>query len=312
MMSDFDSDFWSHYVMIITALSVLACLILLLVVAFHRVPKRDDNTTGHVWDEDLKEMNNPMPMWWMGLFVLTIIFGFAYFYLYPGLGKHEGVLRWSSEEQLARETKQQKLLAAKAYSAFSNLSVPELAGNTQGMAIAQRLFLNNCAQCHGSDARGFKGFPNLTDPDWLYGGSPDAIEQTIRKGRTGVMPAQAAAVGSPDDVKNLANYVMSLSGNPHDSVRAQIGKSKFGVCSACHGVGGVGNTALGAPNLADDTWLHGWGVDNVIRIINTGITNVMPAQENRLDDSQIKLLTAYVWGFSNKSSGVNQPASSKP
>jgi cytochrome c oxidase cbb3-type subunit III len=295
-MSDFTSTFWSQYVAIVTVVSVLACL----VVALRRVPKRADNTTGHVWDEDLKEMNNPMPMWWMGLFVLTILFGLGYFYLYPGLGSHEGSLSWSSSEQYAQQAAQHKQMTAKAYAEFDNLSVAQLAGNPRGMAMAQGLFLNNCAQCHGSDARGFKGYPNLTDTDWLHGGTPEAIEQSIRKGRVGMMPPQAAAVGSFDDVKNLANYVMSLSGSPHDSVRAQIGKSKFAVCSACHGVGGKGNTALGAPNLSDDTWLHGWGVDNVLRIINEGITNTMPAQENRLDTAQIKLLTAYVWGFSNK------------
>jgi cytochrome c oxidase cbb3-type subunit 3 len=169
------------------------------------------------------------------------------------------------------------------------------------MAIGERLFLNNCAQCHGSDARGSKGFPNLADSDWLHGGTPDKIKESITLGRTGVMPPMAAAVGTPEDVKNVANYVLSLSGSPHDSVRAGLGKSKFTACAACHGMGGVGNPAMGAPNLADKVWLHGYGQEAIISIINTGRTNQMPAQQGRLTEAQIHVLASYVWGLSNKS-----------
>jgi cytochrome c oxidase cbb3-type subunit 3 len=175
-----------------------------------------------------------------------------------------------------------------------------LAGDAGAMAIGERLFLNNCAQCHGSDARGAKGFPNLTDNDWLHGGTPDKIQETITLGRIGVMPPMAEAVGSPEDVKNLANYVLSLSGAPHDSVRAGLGKSKFTACAACHGIGGVGNTAVGAPNLTDKIWLHGYGQEAIIAMINNGKTNQMPAQQGRLTEAQIHVLTAYVWGLSNK------------
>ncbi|MCE1249880.1 MAG: c-type cytochrome, partial [Comamonadaceae bacterium] len=151
-----------------------------------------------------------------------------------------------------------------------------------------------------SDARGGKGFPNLTDSDWLHGGTPDKIHETIAQGRIGVMPPMAAAVGSPEDVRNLAQYVLSLSGSPHDSLRASLGKEKFGACAACHGMDGKGNQALGAPNLTDDIWLHGWGENAIIERINKGITNQMPAQQGRLTDAQINVLTAYVWGLSNK------------
>jgi cytochrome c oxidase cbb3-type subunit 3 len=167
------------------------------------------------------------------------------------------------------------------------------------MAIGERLFMNNCAQCHGSDARGSKGFPNLTDKYWLHGGSPDKIVETITKGRIGQMPPMAAAVGSPEDVKNVANYVLSLSNAPHDSVRAQLGKAKFVACAACHGVDGKGNPAIGAPNLTDDTWLHGFGEQAVMNMVNNGKTNVMPAQQGKLTDAQIHVLAAYVWGLSN-------------
>src|SRR5215470_1744931 len=167
------------------------------------------------------------------------------------------------------------------------------------MAVGERVFMNNCAQCHGSDARGSKGFPNLTDDDWLHGGTPDKIKETITKGRIGQMPPMAAAVGGTEDVKNVANYVLSLSNSPHDSVRAQLGKSKFVVCAACHGSDGKGNQALGAPNLTDDIWLHGWGEQAIINMVNNGKTNQMPAQEEKLTSAQIHVLTGYVWGLSH-------------
>ncbi len=160
--------------------------------------------------------------------------------------------------------------------------------------------MNQCAMCHGSDARGSKGFPNLTDGDWLHGGEPAVIEATITQGRHGVMPPLAAAVGSADDVRNVANYVLSLSNSPHDRVRASQGRTKFAVCAACHGMDGKGNTALGAPNLTDNIWLHGWGEEAIVRAVTSGIDNRMPAQNQLLNAEQIRVLTAYVWGLSNR------------
>jgi cytochrome c oxidase cbb3-type subunit 3 len=166
------------------------------------------------------------------------------------------------------------------------------------MAIGERLFINNCATCHGSDAKGSKGFPNLTDADWLWGGTPEKIAETITQGRQGAMPPLAAAVGTAEDVRNLANHVLSLSGSPHNSIAAQLGKGKFGVCAACHGVDGKGNQALGAPNLTDRIWLHGWGEETIVAMVNNGKTNVMPAQAGRLAPEQIHVLAAYVWSLS--------------
>ena len=168
------------------------------------------------------------------------------------------------------------------------------------MAIGERLFMNNCAQCHGSDARGGKSFPNLTDADWLHGGAPENIKQTITQGRMAMMPPQAEVVGTPEDVRNLAHYVLSLSGSPHDSLKASLGKSKFTACAACHGMDGKGNTLMGAPNLTDDIWLHGWGEKAIVDIITNGKMNEMPAQDKKLTPAQIDVLTAYVWGLSNK------------
>ena len=176
----------------------------------------------------------------------------------------------------------------------------QLAGDMPAMAIGERLFMNNCAQCHGSDAKGSKGFPNLTDVEWMHGGSPEQISETIHKGRMGVMPPMAEAVGTSEDVRNLAHYVLSLSGSPHDSLRASLGKSNFTACAACHGMDGKGNQALGAPNLTDEIWLHGWGEAAIVNIVNNGKTNVMPGQEGRLTEQQLRVLTAYVWGKSNK------------
>jgi len=299
-MSDFDSDFWSVYVAGATLVGIIACLLLLWITARKKVAPTSDNTTGHVWDEDLREMNNPMPRWWMWLFVITIVFALMYLAAYPGLGKYEGQLKWSSTAEHAAEVAKAEKELAPLYAQFTAKKVEEVAGDATAMAIGERLFMNNCAQCHGSDARGSKGFPNLTDTDWLHGGTPEKITETITKGRIGQMPPMAAAVGTPDDVKNVANYVLSLSNAPHDSLRAQVGRSKFTACAACHGVDGKGNQAIGAPNLTDDIWLHGWGEPAITAMVNNGKTNVMPAQEGKLTPAQIHVLAAYVWGLSNK------------
>jgi cytochrome c oxidase cbb3-type subunit III len=299
-MSDFTSGFWSTYVAGITLVSILACLLLLWVTARKKVKASADNTTGHVWDEDLTEMNNPLPLWWVWMFIITIVFSLMYLVAFPGLGSYEGQLKWSTRSEYEGEMARAKQELDPLYSQFTAKKTEDLAGDPAAMGIGERLFMNNCAQCHGSDARGSKGFPNLADGDWLHGGEPAKIIETITKGRIGTMPPMAAAVGSPDDVKNVANYVLSLSNSPHDSVRAQLGKPKFTACAACHGADGKGNQAIGAPNLTDDIWLHGWGEQAVINMINNGKTNQMPAQEGKLTDAQIQVLASYVWGLSHK------------
>ena len=187
---------------------------------------------------------------------------------------------------------------AQVYGAYAQQPAEALSRDERAMAIGQRLFINNCSACHGSDARGSKGFPNLTDDDWLHGGTPEKIEETITLGRTGVMPPMAAAVGTATDVHNVANYVMSLSGDPHDAIAAAAGKPKFVICAACHGADGKGNPAIGAPNLTDKIWLHGSGEAAIVAMINQGKTNVMPAQAGRLTPAQIHLLASYVWSLS--------------
>ena len=303
-MSDFTSNFWSVYVAGISLVGILACLVLLWFSGKAKAMTANDNTTGHVWDGDLREMNNPLPRWWVWLFIITVVFALVYLVLYPGLGKFGGTFGWSQAGQYDAEVAKGNKEVEPLYAKFNDMKPEDVAGDAQAMAIGERLFMNHCSQCHGSDAHGSKGFPNLTDHDWLYGDTPDKIVETITKGRMGNMPPMAAAVGSADDVRNVANYVLSLSGSPHDSVKASLGKSKFGACAACHGVDGKGNQALGAPNLTDDIWLHGWGENAIVAMINNGKVNQMPAQENRLTESQIHVLASYVWGLSNKPGAV--------
>jgi cytochrome c oxidase cbb3-type subunit 3 len=299
-MSDFTSNFWSIFVAGITLVSIVACLLLLWFSGKAKAMTAADNSTGHVWDGDLREMNNPLPRWWAWLFVITIIFALIYLALYPGLGTYGGKFGWTSTGQHQAELDKGSAEVAPLYAKYAAMKPEDVAKDAKAMAIGERLFMNNCAQCHGSDARGNKGIPNLTDNDWLGGGTPDIIKTNITKGRMGVMPPIAAAVGTADDVKNVANYVLSLSNSPHDSLRASLGKPKFVVCAACHGPDGKGNQAIGAPNLTDDIWLHGYGEAAVMAMVNNGKTNQMPAHADKFTPEQIHVLASYVWGLSNK------------
>lgn len=299
-MSDFTSEFWNYYVIGLVTLSIIACAVLLWISGTTKVISAADNTTGHVWDGDLREMNNPLPRWWVYLFIITVLFAFLYGALYPTFGRYQGLLGWSSAGQHTAEVKKVEAAIAPIYAKFSGMTPEQMAGDAQAMAVGERLFMNYCAQCHGSDARGAKSFPNLTDGDWLGGSDHAYIMTTIKAGRVGVMPPMAAAVGGPEDVKDVANYVLSLSGSPSDSVRAAAGKSKFAACAACHGQDGKGMQAIGAPNLADGVWLHGWGEEAIIKAVNNGFNNAMPAQAALLNDAQINVLASYVLGMSNK------------
>jgi cytochrome c oxidase cbb3-type subunit 3 len=303
-MSDFTSSFWSVYVAGISLVGIFACLVLLWFSGKAKAMTANDNTTGHVWDGDLREMNNPLPRWWVWLFIITVVFALGYLAMYPGLGGYAGKFGWSQVGQYETEVAKGNKEVEPLYAKFNGMKPEDVSKDPQAMAIGERLFMNNCAQCHGSDARGSKGFPNLSDTDWLHGGTPDKIVETVTKGRIGNMPPMAAAVGTPEDVRNLAHYVLSLSNSPHDSLKASLGKSKFGACAACHGADGKGNQAIGSPNLTDDTWLHGWGENAIVAMVNNGKVNQMPAQASKLTESQIHVLASYVWGLSNKANAV--------
>ena len=226
-MSDFTSNFWSYYVAGITIVSIAACALLLWFSGKARAMTASDNTTGHVWDGDLREMNNPLPRWWVWLFIITIVFAGVYLALYPGLGNSAGKLGWTQEGQYQAEVAKGNQEVAPLYAKFAAMKPEDMAKDPQAHAIGERLFMNNCSQCHGSDARGSKGFPNLTDADWLHGGTPDKIAETLTQGRIGQMPPMAAAVGTADDVKNVANYVLSLSDSPHNPIAAALGASRL-------------------------------------------------------------------------------------
>lgn len=308
-MSDFTSNFWSFYISALTLLGIAGCAILLYAQSKAKIVVKEGEetkTTGHSWDEGLAELNNPMPRWWMWLFYITIVFGVVYLILYPGLGTFKGQLGWKSTGAYEEELKKADQDFGPIFAKYQAQDIKTVAADPQARAIGERLFLTYCSQCHGSDARGNKGFPNLTDSDWLYGGDPDVIKTTILNGRNGMMPPMGAAVGSDKDVENVAHYVLSLSGSTADPIKVSFGKEKFAACAACHGADGKGNQAIGAPNLTDKTWLYGGSENTIKETITKGRTNQMPAFKEFLGDAKVHLLAAYVWSLSNDKTTVAQ------
>lgn len=305
-MADFTSSGWSFYISFVTIVSIAFCFWLAIVLSKGRVKGQEVGTTGHRWDETLEELNNPLPRWWLGLYILTCVFSVAYLILYPGLGSFAGVLGWSQKDQYEREVARVNQAVEPLFAKYMAQDVKAVAADLQAREMGERLYLTYCVQCHGSTAQGSRGFPNLSDNDWLWGGEPEAIKTTITQGRTGAMPPMAEQVGSSDDVANLANYVLSLSNSGHDPAKAALGKDKFGVCAACHGPDGKGNQALGAPNLTDRIWLYGGGLATITETINKGRTNQMPAFGELLGEGKIHLLTAYVWGLSNRTEAASR------
>ncbi|WP_353572785.1 cytochrome-c oxidase, cbb3-type subunit III [Candidatus Albibeggiatoa sp. nov. BB20] len=297
----FTSSFWDWFITIGTLLSILACFALILWLGGDR-PNSDEDvqTMGHVWDEDLEEYNNPLPMWWLNMFYITLVFGLFYVFLYPSLGSFPGFLKESQIVEYEREMASAQARFAPTYARYGQMEVPELAKDPAATQIGQRLFSTYCIACHGSDAGGVQGYPNLRDSDWLWGGQPAQIIETITNGRNGLMPsAEANRLEGDADVKAVAQYVLSLSGREHDAAVAEQGKAVFGkVCQACHMPDGTGMTALGAPNLADETWLYGSNVADIEQTIKHGRQNRMPAHGEFLGDEKIKLLTAYIYSLS--------------
>jgi cytochrome c oxidase cbb3-type subunit 3 len=300
-MSDFVTDFWGWYVAIGTIVSIAACALLLQVQSRKRIAGKQESveTTGHMWDEDLAEYNNPLPRWWMSLFWITILFSLVYLALYPGLGTFKGLLGWSSTGQYQAERATADAQFGPIFRKYAALDIPAIAANPEARAMGERLYLTYCSQCHGSDGRGAPGYPNLADKDWLWGGTPEAIEATIMAGRNGVMPALGAALGGDADVKNMANYVLSLSGAKHDAAMAAAAKPKFAVCAACHGAEGKGNIALGAPNLTDSIWLFSPSIESISETIRNGRNLQMPAQAEALGPEKVRILSGYVWSLAH-------------
>lgn len=288
---------WSLWIVVLTIVNILACVWLLRWTSKPRTSTEKIGggaDTGHVWDGDLREYNNPLPKWWLWLFYLTVAFGLLYLALYPGLGNFGGARGWTQakqyeEEKAAVEAKAQAILGP-----LAAMPVAELATNEQAMATAHNLFQQNCAQCHGSDGGGAKGFPNLANSDWQWGGDADTVVATIANGRLGVMPAWGPALGA-QGVDEVVAYVQKLSGQQADATLASAGEARFQLmCVACHGVDGKGMAALGAPNLTDDVWIYGGDAATLRQTVDVGRNGQMPAWNDKLGEQRVKLLAAYV------------------
>jgi cytochrome c oxidase cbb3-type subunit 3 len=255
-------------------------------------------TTGHVWDGDLRELNNPLPRWWLWLFIITVVFGGVYLVFYPGLGTYQGTLGWTSQREHATQSAANAARLEKTLAPFAARDVRDLTEDPRALDIGRNLFLNNCATCHGSDGGGAPGFPNLTDNDWLWGGEPERVVETISNGRAGVMPPWGEVLGS-QGTENVLAYVFSLQGRKLPAGDPRAGAVKFAeVCAACHGADAKGNPLLGAPNLADGVWLHGGALTTVRESITRGRNGVMPEHASRLGETRVKLLAAYALSLS--------------
>jgi cytochrome c oxidase cbb3-type subunit 3 len=307
-MSDFLSAGWSTYIALVTIVGIVWCIWLLFSQIKIKVKLNPDGEvadTGHVWDDDLRELNNPLPRWWMWMFLSSCIFSLVYLVLYPGLGSYPGILGYSSDGALMNSMTTANDELKPVYEKYMKINIEQVAADPKAREMGQRLFLNSCAQCHGSDAGGSKGFPNLTDRDWLYGGSPENIKASITHGRAGVMPPFPQL--DSKQIVDVSNYVRSLSGLPVDDSKKVRGEEVFkSSCVACHGADGKGNIALGAPNLNDKTWLYGSSEVAIIETVTKGRMAMMPSQDKVLSPEKIQLLTAYVWSLSNTSQSVQK------
>lgn len=301
-MSDFVNSGWSVFITLMTLIGLIWCLWVLLSQRKVKVSMRADGSvadTGHTWDGDLRELNNPLPRWWVWMFLLGLVFSAIYLYLYPGLGSHPGRLGYTTEKAHAESVAEANAALKPIYARYMAMDVKDVARDPEARRIGARLFLNHCAQCHGSDGGGSKGFPNLTDNDWLYGGEPETIRTSILKGRAGVMPAFTQLDSGA--ISDVANYVRSMSGLATDSIKVARGKNVFAEnCAACHGADGKGNTAMGAPNLTDKVWLYGSSEAVITETVSKGRQNMMPAHEEILTPEKVQLLAAYVWGTANR------------
>jgi cytochrome c oxidase cbb3-type subunit III len=295
--NDFVSNFWSMYVVVIALVGIIGCGVFLWMQG--SVKHNPGQTTGHVWDETLAEYSNPLPNWWRWMFYITVVFALVYLVLFPGLGTFNGKLDWTARGQYDAEMKKADEQYAPIFNKFLKQDIMTVAANPEAKEMGQRLFLTYCAQCHGSDAKGAKGFPNLTDSDWLWGGTPDKIKDTITKGHDAVMtPKGTKPDMDAEQVKDVVSYIRSLSGLSSDSIRAQRGKELYPqACAACHGPEAKGNPDAGYPNLTDKVWLYGSSEAEMIYGVTNGRINRMPAWGDFLGEAKVHLLTAYVWGL---------------
>ncbi len=298
-MGNFSEGFWNLFIIVVTLGGLAFCLWLAMIFS-GRLPEGEQaEPVGHVWDEDLREMNNPLPRWWLWMFYLSIIFAVVYLALYPGLGSNSMLLGWTQNRQWEQEMAAADKRYGPLFAKFEQRAIPDLAKDPEAVRVGERLFASYCTQCHGSDARGVRGFPNLTDGDWLWGGTPEQIEQTILQGRQAQMPAWLPML-QQEGVANAVQYVLSLSGRSTDAAAAEQGKALFMTnCVGCHGPEAKGNPMLGAPNLTDDVWLYGGSKRALETTISGGRQGRMPAHENFLGKAKVHLLAGYVYSLSH-------------
>lgn len=295
------STFWSGWVIALATFNLVVTFFLFIWGQRVEIPTLEDGTTGHSWaNGSIRESVRRLPVWWV--IVSAALFAAAVIYLirYPGYGANKGTLGWSAHQELAQTSKANLARLDQLYARYRPLTVEQLATDPEATGIGHRLFVDNCAACHGREAHGnpLLGAPNLTDGDWLYGGDGQTIVASVLDGRHGVMPGWSAAFGE-DGVTNLANYVLSLSGAPHDAAKAAAGQASFAACMACHGPDAHGNPALGAPNLTDTVWLYGGDIASVEKTIRDGRNGQMPPWRERLGEDNVRLIAAWIYGKAN-------------
>jgi len=292
--------FWNFWIIGLTLTNLALLLWVLLANRKVAVSDQDDEenrTTGHVYD-GIEEYDNPLPRWWFNLFIATFVFTAIYLALYPGLGSWKGLLGWTSVNELRGDQQQAEARYADTFGIYSQMPIEELAQDPDAMKMGLRLFSNNCAVCHGADGGGNFGYPNLTDHDWIYGGSADKILETITHGRQAVMPAWGSILGEAK-VAEVTEYVLQVGGREHDSAKASAGAAVFAQnCAVCHSADATGNHQLGAPNLADNIWLYGGEAQDIRQSVRQGRNGIMPAQKELLKADRIHLLAAYVYSLS--------------
>ena len=291
------SNVWSWYVIVVTGAMLAACIWLVVWTNRQRASKAEiEEAESHVWDEDIRELNNPLPMWWLWLFVLTVVWSVGYLLYFPGMGNFKGLGHWSQEQQWTDEVATAEAQYGPIFAQYGAMEVPALAQDPAAINIGFSLFQNYCAQCHGSTAQGGPGFPNLSDADWLYGGAPAQIEQTIKNGRNGVMPALAGVFGSDEEIDAMVRFVQGIADGMDTTSPAHT--KYMQLCVACHGPTGAGMQALGAPNLSDDTWLYGSSAAAIRKTIVEGRHGVMPEHGKLIGPDRAHILAAYVYSLS--------------
>ena len=300
-MADFTSNFWSYFIIVLTSISIIACFVLIHFFKKGKTTTPDDEkeTTGHIWDEDLSELNNPLPVWWLNLFYITLVFGIIYLFLYPGMGSFKGYLGWSQIKQYNDEIQLANEKYSPIFDKYANQDLISVASDPEALEVGKRLYSAYCTTCHGSDAGGARGFPNLRDNDWLYGGDPETIKTTILNGRSGMMPAWGKAIDE-EGIFNVTEYLRYLNGRKVNESKSDQGKKIFSTfCAVCHGPEGKGNQEIGAPDLTNEIWLHGGSTKRIIETITNGRINKMPPHKEFLGEAKAHLLAAYVYSLSN-------------